>query len=331
MSMNTSLWLKKRKPHWDRLEELVRRSGRRGLSELTARELRETGLLYRQVAADLATVREDPRNQRMAEYLNRLLGAAHNLIYLGRRPGASGILHFYRSGYPRIFRETISYTMAAFTLFLAGALAGMLATLADPGFTRFFLGHQMADTIARRQMWTHSVIGVQPLASSSIMTNNLTVSLTAFATGFTVVGTVYMMVFNGLLIGVIGAACWQAGMSVDLWSFVAPHGALELPAIFLAGGGGLLIARGLLFPGLLSRREAIQYYGGQGVRLALGVIPLLVIAGSIEGFFSPSEAPVPLKFAVSMAMGLGLYLYLRLGGRADEATASPVPSPASTR
>jgi uncharacterized membrane protein SpoIIM required for sporulation len=313
--MNTSLWLKKRKPYWDRLEELIRQSGRTGLSQLTARELRETGLLYRQVAADLATVREDPRNQRMAEYLNRLLGAAHNLIYLGRRTSPSGILDFYRRGFPRIFRETMSYTMAAFVLFLLGALAGMLATLADPAFTRYLLGHQMTDTIARRQMWTHSIVGIQPLASSSIMTNNITVSLSAFATGFTVLGTVYMMVFNGLMIGVIGAACWQASMSVDLWSFVAPHGALELPAIFVAGGGGLLIARGLLFPGLLSRREAIQYYGGQGVRLALGTIPMLVVAGLIEGFFSPSEAPVPLKFAVSAAMGLGLYLYLRLGGR----------------
>jgi uncharacterized membrane protein SpoIIM required for sporulation len=329
--MNTSLWLKKRKPYWDRLEELVRQSGHTGLSKLTARELRETGLLYRQVAADLATVREDPRNQRMAEYLNHLLGAAHNLIYTGRRPGPSGILQFYRSGFPRIFRETMPYTMAAFVLFLFGALVGMLATLADPAFTRYVIGHRMTDTIARHEMWTHSIIGIQPQASSAIMTNNITVCLTSFAMGFTVLGTIYMMIFNGLLIGVIGAACWQASMNVDLWSFVAPHGALELPAIFVAGGAGLLIARGLLFPGLLSRREAIQHYGGQGVRLALGTIPMLVIAGLIEGFFSPSNAPVPLKFAVSLAMGLGLYLYLRLGGRETPVTATPVPSPANTR
>ncbi|SRR5579871_1040094 len=329
--MNTSLWLKKRKPYWDRLEELVRQSGRGGIAKLTARELRETGLLYRQVAADLATVREDSRNQRMADYLNRLLGGAHNLIYSSRRRGPSGIWRFYGGGFPQTFRDTMPYTMAAFVLFLLGALAGTLATIADPSFTRFFLGHRMADTIARRQMWTHSIVGVQPLASSSIMTNNMTVSLAAFAMGFTVLGTVYMMVFNGLLMGVIGAACWQASMSVDLWSFVAAHGALELPAIFIAGGGGLLIARGLLFPGSLSRREAIQHYGGLGVKLALGTLPMLFIAGLLEGFFSPSEAPVPLKFAVSAAMGLSLYLYLRLAGRDNTVTEVPSPSPADTR
>lgn len=279
--MNTSLWSQKRKPFWDRLDAIVKQASSQGFGALTARELRETGLLYRQVAADLATVREDSRNQRLAAYLNQLLGRAHNLIYHGRRARSSGILTFYSLEFPRIFRETLPYTVAAFALFLIGALVGSLACLGDPSFTRFFLGDRMADTIARRQMWTHSIVTIQPLASSMIMTNNLAVSLTAFATGFTILGTVYMMLTNGLLIGVIGAACWQSGMSEGLWSFVAPHGVLELPAIFIAGGAGLMIARALLFPGLYSRRDALQYYGGQGVRLALGVIPLLVIAGLI--------------------------------------------------
>jgi uncharacterized membrane protein SpoIIM required for sporulation len=320
--MNTRLWLKKRKPYWDRLEEILRRSGSAGLNALTARVLRETGLLYRQVAADLATVREDPRNQRMAAYLNRLLGGAHNLIYLGRRSRKSAIWEFYRADFPRIFRATLLYTLAAFTLFLLGALIGLLAAIADPTFARSFLGPQMADTIARRQMWTHSIVGMQPVASSAIMTNNLTVSFSAFATGFTVVGTIYMMVFNGLLIGVIGAACHQAGMSLQLWSFVAPHGTLELPAIFLAGGGGLLIARGLIFPGLLGRRDALQLYGGQGVRLALGVIPLLVIAGLVEGFLSPSELPDTMKFGLAGINALLLIWYLWKAG-AGETTTDP--------
>jgi uncharacterized membrane protein SpoIIM required for sporulation len=313
--MNTTLWMKKRKPYWDRLEEFVRRSSRQGLAALTARELRETGLLYRQVAADLATVREDPRNQPVAEYLNRLLGGAHNLIYLGRRSSPSGIWEFYRSGFPRSFRATLPYTVAAFVLFLLGALIGLLAELGNPAFQRFFLGHEMADTIARRQMWTHSIVSIQPLAASGIMRNNLTVSLTAFALGFSIAGTVLLMVFNGLLIGVIGAACWQAGMSRDLWSFVAPHGVLELPAIFLAGGAGLMIARGMLFPGLLSRRESLQFYGGEGVRLALGTLPLLVVAGLIEAFFSPSAAPANVKFMVATATALLFVWYLWKGGR----------------
>ena len=149
----------------------------------------------------------------------------------------------------------------------------------------------MSDTIERRQMWTESILTIKPLASSAIMTNNLTVSFTTFAFGISAgLGTVYMLAVNGLLMGVICAACWQAGLGLRLATFVAPHGVLELPAIFIAAAGGLLIARGLLFPGSLPRRDALVY-GGQGVRLAFGIIPMLVVAGIIEGFVSPSRWP----------------------------------------
>jgi uncharacterized membrane protein SpoIIM required for sporulation len=90
---------------------------------------------------------------------------------------------------------------------------------------------------------------------------------------------------------------------------------LELPAVFIAGGGGLLLARGLLFPGELPRREALTLYGGQGVRLALGIIPLLFVAGLLEGFFSPSYLPPVAKFACAMAGAGLLTLYLSQGGK----------------
>ncbi len=306
----------KRKPYWDRLEEIISKAGHRGVRVLAYSELQELGLLYRQIAADLASVREDPMSQPWAAFLNQLLARAHNLIYMGQGARPSGILGFYRREFPQVFRRTWNYTALAFLIFLAGGLAGFFTSLADPSFQRYLLGPQMSDTIDRREMWTHSVLTVKPLASSAIMTNNLSVSFTTFAVGIIGgIGTVYFLVLNGVLIGVIGAACWQAGMSLQLWSFVAPHGALELPAIFIAGGGGLLLARGLLFPGQLPRREALVYYGGQGVRLALGIIPVLFVAGVLEGFFSPSYLPVAAKFTCSAAAGGLLLLYLTQCGR----------------
>jgi uncharacterized membrane protein SpoIIM required for sporulation len=309
--MISSRWIGKRKPHWDRLGLIIDKTGRQGLRVLTYPELSELGLLYRQIAADLASVREDPLSRPWAAYLNQLLARAHNLIYMGRAARPRIILGFYRHEFPRLFRATWKYTALAFMLFLAGALAGFLASLADPSFQRFFLGPEMSSTIDRREMWTHSVLTIKPLASSAIMTNNLSVSFTMFAVGIMGgIGTVYLLAMNGVLIGVIATACWQAGMSLQLWSFVAPHGVLELPAVFIAGGGGLLLARGLLFPGELPRRESLTFYGGQGARLALGIIPILVVAGVLEGFFSPSNLPVAAKFACSAAAGGLLALYL---------------------
>jgi uncharacterized membrane protein SpoIIM required for sporulation len=191
----------------------------------------------------------------------------------------------------------------ACAIFIGGAGIGAVSTYRSSDFKLSILGPKMVDTIERREMWTHSIVAIKPLASSAIMTNNMSVSFMAFAAGITAgLGTLYMLFFNGLLLGVIGAACWSSGMSLQLWSFVSPHGVLELPAIFIAGGAGLRLAQGFLFPGVLPRKESIIRAGRQGVRLLVGAVPILIIAGVIEAFVSPTDLAVPLKFAMAAAL-----------------------------
>ena len=145
----------------------------------------------------------------------------------------------------------------------------------------------------------------------------------AFASGITAgIGTLYMLFFNGMMIGVIGTACATYGMSVALWSFVSPHGVLELPAIFIAGGAGLRLAQALLFPGALSRRDSLAVGGTEAVRLLVGVIPMLIVAGTIEAFFSPSSTPAPLKFAAAAVIFTLLLAYLWSGSRAETSRTS---------
>jgi len=315
-------WLEKRKPYWARLEQLVHRSGR-GVSALRHSELQELGLLYRQTASDLAAVREDASSKQLSVYLNQLLGRSHNLIYHGQKKKVSGILRFYGETYPRVFRETLPLTLIALAIFAVTGLAAWMVTIHDPGFAHRLLGPGMMETIERREMWTHSVVTIKPLASSGIMTNNLSVSFSTFALGITAgLGTIWMLAVNGLLIGVIGAATWKAGMALQLWSFVAPHGVLELPAIFISGGAGLEIARGLLFPGFLPRRQSLAEAGGRGARLLLGTIPMLVVAGVIEGFFSPSGAPIKMKFLLAAGLFAALLSYLFFVSRSQPKRAS---------
>lgn len=317
--MISTHWLEKRRLHWTRLESLLEQCQRDGLKGLTRSELRELGLLYRQAAADLSALREDPSAKNFARSLNLLLSRAHNIIYSGEKSRAFEIIRFYKDSYPKIFRRNLRLVTAAFLLFVGGGILGMLLTLTRPQFMHQFLGERMVQTIERREMWTHSIVGIKPLASSAIMTNNLSVSFATFAFGITGgVGTVYMMILNGLMMGVIGAACWLSGMNLSLWSFVAPHGVLELPAIFIAGGGGLRIAQGLLFPGMLSRRDSLAVAGGEAVRLVVGVVPILIIAGIIEGFFSPSGLPALLKFSFAAALFCLFSFYLFGTGRQAE-------------
>jgi uncharacterized membrane protein SpoIIM required for sporulation len=301
--MISNQWIDKRRPYWDRLAVLAAECQGGGVRSVGRDELRELALLYRQVANDLSVVRQDATARSTAHMLNDLLGRTHNIIYSTRKRNLLSVLKFLRKDYPRHFRRLLPYTLAAIALFASGLLLGAMLTLSRSGFMEGFLGPRMVETIRHHQMWTHSIVGMKPQESSRIMTNNLAVTFLTFAAGITGgLGTVWLIFFNGLLMGVIATACQQAHMSRDLWSFVCPHGSLELPAIFIAGGAGLRLASGLLFPGLYSRRDSITLAGREAVRLVAGIIPMLVIAGVIEGFFSPSGAPVMLKFGVGAAL-----------------------------
>jgi uncharacterized membrane protein SpoIIM required for sporulation len=304
-------WLEKRRPYWDRLSTLLNQAGSSGVGQLSRAELRETALLYRQAASDLSTLRLDTTARAYADYVNQLLARAHHIIYSSRKNGFLNIFYFLRDDYPAIFQHQISYVLVSLTILLGGALLGSVLTVARPQFMRQMLGPEMVATIERHEMWTHSIVGVEPQASSMIMTNNLTVCFVAFAGGILFgLLTVYSMFFNGLLLGVIGVACQQNGMSLALWSFVAPHGSLELPSIIFSGAAGLRLGHGVLFPGLYSRRDSIARAGVEASRLVAGIIPLLVIAGTLEGFFSPSAAPVWLKFTVGGSLFVLLMMWL---------------------
>jgi uncharacterized membrane protein SpoIIM required for sporulation len=321
--MISTHWLEKRKNHWTRLERLLEQAQKQGLNTLTRLELREMGLLYRQAAADLSSLREDPSGNYYARSLNLLLARAHNTIYSGQKARGFEIFRFYGTTYPMIFRRNLPWIATAFGLFMLGALAGMLLTLTHPNFMHLFLGERMMDSIEHHKMWTDSIVGIKPLESSRIMTNNLFVTMLVFASGITAgTYTLFLLVFNGLLIGVVGTACWLSGMSLSLWSFVAPHGVLELPAIFVAGGAALRIAQAMLFPGYLSRRDSLVKNGGEAVRLFLGTIPMLIVAGLLEGFVSPLTNLSPrFKFSLAAAIGSVFFVYLFFSIRPKRTTA----------
>lgn len=303
---------------------MLGRCGSAGVSALSRNELRSLSLLYRQIAADLSILRHDPTGGRYARHLNQLLARAHNIIYSGRRSNTQEFLRFFTHQYPEIFRRNFNYILAAFAIFLAGSVAGVLLTFYNPAFQLQVLGPDMVQTIEHHTMWTHSVVAIKPVASSAIMTNNMTVTFTTFAMGITAgIGTLYMIFFNGLLLGVVGAACWLNQMSLQLWSFVAPHGVLELPAIFIAGGAGLRIAQGLLFPGLLSRKDSVQVAGSDAIQLVIGTIPMLVIAGLLEGFVSPTSAIPLLKFSIAAGIFLLLIFYLSSSGSISRSEFQP--------
>ena len=138
----------------------------------------------------------------------------------------------------------------------------------------------------------------------------------AFAGGVLLgLGTVYVLVSNGLALGSVLGAAHFYGVAPLLWSFVSPHGYLELTCIVIAGAAGLMLGDAMLRPGLLLRREALARAARRAVELVLGAAPVLIVAGLIEGFVSPSDLPVAAKLVIGPLTGAVLYALLLSVGR----------------
>lgn len=314
--MISTRWINSRKHNWNRLDVLVRQVESTGIKSLPIAEIRELGLLYRQTAADLSSIKADPSSRALAQYLNRLAGRAHNYVYSGRRISLSSLWQFFAYAYPRLLRRLSGYLLAAVLISVFAGLLGSLIVMLRPGFGVMFLGAQRVADLDHHKMWTDSVLSIKPEAASGIMTNNITVCFVTFAGGITAgLFTLYSLFNNGLMLGAIAVVCRQHHMALSLWSFIAAHGALELPSIMIAGAAGLRLASGILFPGILQRRAALALAGLESVQLVAGTIPLLIIAGTLEAFLSPTHAPIALKFSVGAILFTALTLWLTESGK----------------
>lgn len=314
--MISNLWMDSRKDNWNRLDALVRQVETAGVKSLSPGELRELGLLYRQGAADLSAARADRTSGTLEQYLNRLVGRAHNFIYSGHRISALTLWRFLAYGYPRLLRRLKGYVFAATGIFLFACMLGALITVLRPDFATLMLGPEMMEKINSHQMWTESVLSMKPQASSAIIRNNISVCFLTFASGMVAgLGTVYLLFNNGIEIATVLTCCAQHHMALNLVSFMTAHGALEIPSIMFAGAAGLRLGAGILFPGMLRRRDALALAGSEAVQLVSATIPLLIVAGTLEAFLSPTHVPMSVKFSVGAILFTGLVWWLGEGGR----------------
>ncbi len=173
-------------------------------------------------------------------------------------------------------------------------------------------------TVQRGDRWWMSLNEANQVGSSQILTNNILVSFNAFAYGaFFGIGSIYVLAFNGLLNGGVLGICYKIDpvFGNDLVTFMVGHGVIELSCIFIAGGAGMLIGYSMINPGDLTRAQALKKNGLEAVRLAIGCACLLVVAGIIEGFLSPSALPAWIKFGTGILSGIAMYSYLLLAGQ----------------
>ncbi len=304
-----------RRGDWERLSTLLKHARGKGIRSLTETQLVELGELYRAATADLALVQRDFPNHALAPYLNRLVGQSHALIYQDEPMTGRRLREFYLRGFPRLYREFAPFISMAVLLFFGTGLLGYFVTLANPDAPSYVLPPALIAEIRDGRQWWKELNGLTSVGASVIMTNNLQVSFLAFSGGILFgLFTLYILIMNGLFLGMTLGLAQVYGHAAPLWEFVIGHGVLELSEITMAGGCGLALGYSLLQPGLLSREDALTTMARKSVRLLLGSLPLLLIAGTIEAFVSPSAAPSELKYGIGIGSGVLLYAYLLLAG-----------------
>lgn len=312
--MTADQFAARREASWAELEQQLARARRGALRSVPAADLQRFGVLYRHAASDLAIARRDYPEQPVTEYLNGLCGRAHPLLYRGLPLRPSALPGFYATVLPRAVRQAGPYVAASLALTLLGLLAGWLAVLLRPDLATTLVPNSLFDRMARGQ--ASGSIGDAPLVASLIIGNNIKVALACFAGGVLLgIPTALTLLANGWMLGTLAAAVHRDGFDGRFWALIVPHGVIELSVIVIAGATGLMLGDALLRPGLLRRGDALVAVALRACILAVGAASLLVIAGLLEGFVSPSDLPIAAKYGVGATSAVLLYSWLLLAGR----------------
>lgn len=240
-----------------------------------------------------------------------MIGKCHSQVYAVEKASPLSALKYISSGFPNILKKYRAYILASFGFFFAGLLLSLLLVLASSSNASYFLDPAFIEAVESNRIgggyWNN------PLEASSFMTNNILVSIKAFVYGITLgVGTIYILFFNGALLGALTALVYLYSDPVKYWSLILPHGVIELTAIFIAGAAGLMIGRSLLIPKEHSRLHSLVKGSKSALSMIWGIILMLIVAGIIEGFFTPSKVSQIGKLIFAATTGILLIAYLAI-------------------
>jgi uncharacterized membrane protein SpoIIM required for sporulation len=323
--MNAATFLETRAPAWDRLQALVSKGARNGVRGLTPEELHELARLYPDVAVDAARARMLKIDSMTQQRINQLAIAAHGLLY--RRPPVRvgpAVWRFLSRDYPRLFRRMWAYLACATALFLVAGLGAYASVQLRPSTVYLLVpgsidmpdskpGLSPEDISQRFRRMPH------PPMAAGIMANNVSVAFGAFALGISGgIGTCILVFYNAVMLGALASHFANHGLSYAFWSFILPHGVLEITAILIAAGAGLRLGLSLVMPGALTRGASLRAGAREAVLLVLGTIPMFIVAGTIEGFVTPSYLPGAAKIILGVAAGAAAVGYALTAGRIPE-------------
>jgi len=311
-------------PQWDELGALLDDLERpRRQRRLDSESRGRLPMLYRQLCNQYALARSRRYSPALEAQLHDLVLRGHRNLYRRGGAGLWRLLGFVSAGFPQALRRNSRYFWLATALFLTPALLVGGFCYVEPELIYSVLDEtQVSDLESMYDPLNHKP-GRSPGRSSETdfvmfgyyISNNISIGFRTFAGGILLgLGSVLLLVFNGVVLGGVAGHLTRIGYQDTFWPFVSGHGALELTAIVICGAAGLILAHAIIAPGQLTRLESLKREAAEALKLVLGAAFMLLLAAFVEAFWSSSGVTNALKYGVAALLWLLVMIYLGFAG-----------------
>jgi uncharacterized membrane protein SpoIIM required for sporulation len=303
-------------PRWHELDKNI--VAERAAWSLPASSISRLASLYRAACADLMRARRLGCTPDLIRYLDDLVARAHHSLYSASAASSRSLASLLLTDFPRAVRKNRWLVLSAMCLFWLPFAIGVVGALGSEDFASRVLPADQLEQLS--ESFGHGLDGRSESEDAAMagfyVYNNVGIALRCFATGILYgLGSVFFLVYNGVVTGAVFGHVARLGHLQNLLTFVCGHGTFELTAIVFSGAAGLRLGQSLIDTEGRTRLGSLRRHSRELVSMVVGVAAMLLIAAGIEGFWSPSAIPRPVKYAVSAATFLVLLAFFLIGGR----------------
>jgi uncharacterized membrane protein SpoIIM required for sporulation len=318
----------RREPDWSELDRLL---AGRAIHRLPAVSISRAAGLYRSLTADLVHAHTAGYSGETVAYLDALAARAHNAMYSAPPYRLRAVFDLLAKDFPRTVRRRARFLAIAAALFLGPGLICFFAARESVAFSAEVLPEEMLESMEEAYAGTVARKSSEDVRMAGFyVNNNIGVAFRCFATGVLFgLGSIYFLVYNGLLIGTLAGMLTRAGRGTNLLTFCCGHSSFELTAIVISGMAGLFMGYSLVATGGRTRFGSLRASARELADLIIGAAAMLFIAALIEGFWSASAVPPPLKWATAAVLGILVALYFCFAGRGGTAPLAALPRSSS--
>lgn len=251
----------------------------------------ELAACYISITDDLAFAKTFYPTSKTTAYLNGLASRFHQSIYINKKEKTNHFIDFWKTGLPLLFRLHQKQLLYALLFFSVACAIGALSARYDDTFVRLILGDSYVN-MTNENIAKGDPFGVYKQESELLMfgyiaVNNIFVAFYTFVSGIALsAGTVLSLLRNGIMLGSFEYYFFSKGLGLQSVLVIWIHGTLEISAIVLAGGAGLVLGNSLLFPGTYTRMESFKRGATHGMKIAAGLVPVFIVAAFFEGFIT---------------------------------------------